>query len=65
MQRKDRTGGRGDPLFPTEIGEACGKDYHSASSWAHPKLVALEKRGLVRRGTGCWFLTDDGAAADA
>ncbi len=40
------------PASPTEIGQACGKDYYAASSWAASGLKSLVKAGIVTRYDG-------------
>ena len=46
---------------PTKIGEACGKPYYSASSWACSGLKTLENAGLVTRNNkGHWAITTPG-----
>lgn len=47
---------------PTEIGEACGKEYYAASSWAHSSLKPMIKDGLVV-GKGYYEITPAGRAA--
>lgn len=48
----------GHPLTPTEIGEACGKSYDRASSWAAGALKALARGKLVESPSrGCYRLT--------
>ena len=42
---------------PTKIGEACGKHYDVASSWACAGLKGLVKAGLVEK-SGSWFSYD-------
>lgn len=37
---------------PTEVGEACGKDYAQASSWVASPLRVLVRVGLVERRKG-------------
>lgn len=43
------------PASPTEIGEACGKPYASASSWAAGGLKSLVKSGVVTRYNGGFY----------
>ena len=49
---------------PTKIGEACGKHYDVASSWACAGLKGLVKAGLVEKvEAGTYCLTGAGWAA--
>ena len=56
-----------DGMTPTEIGQACGKDYGCASSWANTAIKSLQARGYVERtrrdGKVLYSLTDAGKAA--
>lgn len=51
-------------LSPTQIGEACGKDYATASSWAASALKSLVAQELVSRRQGdgrvLYAITDKG-----
>lgn len=59
---------RGHPagMTPTKIGQACGKDYACASSWANSALKSLQARGYVSRerrdGKVLYSLTETGKA---
>lgn len=54
-------------MTPTKIGQACGKDYGCASSWANTALKSLQARGYVSRerrdGNVLYSLTEAGKAA--
>lgn len=43
------------PATPTEIGMACGRPYHSASSWAASGLRTLVSAGTVVRYDGGYY----------
>lgn len=43
------------PATPTEIGMACGRPHHSASSWANSSLKALVRDGHVTRYDGGYY----------
>lgn len=43
------------PATPTEIGQACGKPYASASSWANGGLKKLVASGDVIRYDGGYY----------
>lgn len=43
------------PASPTEIGEACGRSYSLASSWACSGLKVLISNGEVRRLDGGYY----------
>ena len=53
-----------EPTTPTQIGQACGKAYPQASSWAVGALNWLRDNNLVvyRPGGKCWA-TDRGHRA--
>lgn len=52
------------PATPTEIGEACGKPYHKASSWVCSGMKSLIASGLVARYDGGYYdVTTAGCAA--
>lgn len=53
----------GEPMTPTEIGEACGRPYHSASAWASSGLKALVANGSVIRHATARYEIAKGAAA--
>ena len=43
------------PASPTEIGQACGKDYSAASGWASSGLKSLVVAGRVKRFDGGYY----------
>lgn len=43
------------PATPTEIGQACGKTYSHASSWASSGLKPLVRDGHVIRHDGAYY----------